>query len=113
MIDGGAGGGQLKIYEDSSNDHLVTIHLANPAFGNALVGVCTGLPVSANETSAIEAGTAGYFVIEDANQVPVLSGTVGVGAGFDLNFNTTSIPLGSAVNLDSIIITVPTTSASV
>ena len=112
---GGTTGCHLKIYGGGiDGTHLATIHLANPAFGDAALGVCTGAAVSANETSAIAGSPAAdSFTLETAAGLVCLSGTVGVGADFDLNFNTTNITLGSAVNLDSIQITVPETSANV
>jgi len=112
LIDADGNMGRLKIYDTIDTTLLAEIHLGNPSFGASTAGVATGNSVSANETSAVNTGTAAEFVIESQAGTRILSGTVGVGSDFDLNFNTVSINQGDAVNINTMTVTVPETSAT-
>lgn len=114
-IDAGAGAGTLKIYTGSqpadaddaeSGTLLVTITLSDPAYGAASNGVASlsGTPSG----TAVAAGTAGYFRVEDSTGANVFDGSVtATGGGGDLELDNTSIASGQSVTISSLSFTTP------
>lgn len=116
LIDGGAGAGTLKIYSGaqpaSANDAasgtlLVTVTLADPAYGSAASGVAAlaGTPLSATASAG---GTAGWFRVEDSAGATIFDGAVtATGGGGELELDNTSITNGQTVNINSLPYTQP------
>jgi hypothetical protein len=115
-IDLGAGAGTLKIFTgaqpadadtDPGGTLLVTVTLADPAYGAASAGsaALAGTPRSG---TAAAAGTAGCFAVEDSNGANVFQGNVTATAGGgDLELDNTSIASGQTVNINSLSFSVP------
>ncbi len=108
-IDGGAGAGQLIIYDGTrpSTGGTVTNEVATLTFGDPSMGAAASGAVSANSiTSDTNAtgGTAAWFRITDSTGAFVMDGDVGT-SGSDLNLNTTSIAAASTVSVSSLQIT--------
>lgn len=109
-LDGGPAAGTIKIYTGSqpasANDPvtgtlLATFTLADPAFGSAAAGVATlaGTPLT---TSAVAAGTAGWFRAADSTGASVFDGSVtATGGGGQIQLNTTTLSVGVDVELTS------------
>ena len=81
---------------------LVTLTLNDPAFTGPVTGVMT-LDVSPVISAlGVAAGTAGYFRMADNSGDVTLQGTVtATGGGGDLELNTTSIAIGTTVEITS------------
>lgn len=103
--DAGAGAGELLI-RDGSNNVLVTIPLADPAFGAASSGaVAATVPRGAVATAS---GTAANFITRDSNGTQILAGSVTAGGGGgDITLSSTSITSGEAVIIDALTYTAP------
>lgn len=87
---------------------LVTIPLNDPAFGGAVAGVATLDVTPVPSAAGVAAGTAGYFRLADNSGDVVLQGSVTVtGGGGDLEVNTTSIGIGTLVEITSGTLTMP------
>lgn len=116
LFDAGAGAGTIEVRTGSqpasANDAatgtiLVTFTLADPAFGNAAVGVATlqGVPITA---AAVATGTAGWFRGYDSTGATVIDGAVtATGGGGQLELNTTSINTGVDVEITAGTVTMP------
>ena len=82
LVDAGAGPGQAMLYSGSppsvnaaaTGTLLVTVDLADPAFGSATVGVCYLNGAGVGSTAA---GVAGYFRFADSNGAVVFQGVAG------------------------------------
>lgn len=118
LIDGDGGGpGYIQIRTGSppaspqvsaTGTLLATLTFSPTAFGNA-GAVVTGRADAATITgdSSIDAtGTAGWFRVYDADNAPILDGTVGT-SGADINFNSVSFVAGGACNITSLTVTMP------
>lgn len=87
---------------------LVTITLNDPAFGAAVAGVVTLDITPAPQGTGVAAGTAGYFRLHDNSGDVVLQGSVTVTAGGgDMEINTTTIAIGTLVEITSGTLTMP------
>jgi hypothetical protein len=112
-----AAGGFIKIYTgrqpgtaggavDDSNVLLVTLALANPAFGYASSGVSTANTISPG--TAVVNGEASWFRMFAADGVTaLLDGTAGVGSTFVLNLSSTTITAGVPVTITSFVLNQP------
>lgn len=108
LLDTGAAAGTIKIYTGtqpaSANDApsgtlLTTFTLGDPAFGAAVAGVATlaGTPLT---SSAVAAGTAGWFRAADSDGNSVFDGSVtATSGGGQIELNTTSLSVGVDVEL--------------
>lgn len=116
LLDAGSGAGTIKIYTGSqpasANDAptgtlLVTVNLADPAFGAASTGVATlaGTPLSG---TGVAAGTAGWARLADSAGATVLDGSVtATGGGGQVELATTTISVGVTVQITSGTVTMP------
>ena len=115
LIDAGSGAGTVKIYtgsQPSTGDTaetgtlLVTLTLADPAFGAASAGVATATdPAPVN---AVATGTAGWFRVEDSTGANVFDGDcTATGGGGSMTLSTTSLVSGSPVDITSFTVTMP------
>jgi hypothetical protein len=105
LVDAGAGAGKLKI--KASSTVLVTITLANPAFGAPSTGVATAASLPKSGVAA-NAGTADGYEITDGSDVVVASGSVTItGGGGDITLDNTSITVGQTVTLNTLTHTQP------
>jgi hypothetical protein len=84
--------------------------------GSATFGAVTGSGTNgritagaiASDTSADNTGTASYFrLLTQTGGTIIAQGNIGVGAGFDLQLNTTAITAGSTIAITSATIDVP------
>ena len=103
LIDAGTGAGTLEI-QDSSDQEVATLTFSDPAFGDAATGVATADTIT-SDTNAT-GGTAAKFEINDGDDDPVLSGSVGT-SDADLILNILTIVAGATVSIDSLTVTVP------
>jgi hypothetical protein len=116
-IDGGTPPGRLEhrvgtqptnVSDASTGALLGTNIFANPAFGNAAVGVATANAI-ASDTNADASGTAGYFRIytgAGADTAALMQGNTAT-SGADLNFDNNVIVAGGTIAISSLTITVP------
>jgi len=110
LIDGGATGGLLKIYDGTrpSTGGAATNLLAQLTFSTTSAPAAAGgvLTFSAitDDTSADATGTATWFRVTDSTGSFVLDGDVGT-SGSDLNLNTTAITIGTNVAINPFTIT--------
>jgi hypothetical protein len=80
---------------------LVTITLADPAFGSAASGAALVASTPRSGT-AVATGTAGWFRAKDSTGATVFDGAVTVtGGGGDLTLATTSVVSGADVRITS------------
>lgn len=87
---------------------LATFTVNDPAFGAAAVGIAT-LDVSpAISTTAVAAGTAGWFRVKDSTGATVVDGTAGT-SGTDMILTNAAITNGQVLNLIAGTITQPET----
>ena len=103
--------GKLRIYDGSqpadadtaitTQNLLVEITLASPAFSEGGNGVLTALGVPLSGTGIYASTAAWYRVVESDGTTKLMDGTVGVGATFDCNIDSVTIGVGTAVNLNS------------
>jgi hypothetical protein len=115
-VDAGAGPGVLRIYTGAqpadaddapTGTLLVSITLADPAFGASSAGVAqlAGTPRSG---TAVASGTAGWFRIVDSNGVTVVDGSVtATGGGGDLELDNTNIATGQQVSVSALSLSIP------
>jgi hypothetical protein len=116
LLDGGSAAGTIKIYTGAqpaaANDAatgtlLVTITLADPAFGVANTGAAAlaGTPLSA---TAGASGVAGWARFADSTGATVLDGSVtATGGGGQVELATTTISSGVTVQITSGTVTMP------
>lgn len=106
LVDADASAGKLVILDDTTT--LVTITLADPAFGAASGGQATaaGLP---KEGTAVATGTADKFELKDGADTLIASGTVtATSGGGDLEISNTSIATDDVVSLQTLSWSAPT-----
>lgn len=96
---GGSSGSSVLLAE-------LTMHATTPWTGAASGGVLTAGAIT-QDSSANATGTALWFRLKTAGGTALLDGSVGVGSGFDLNINSTSIASGGIVAVNSFTITQP------
>lgn len=108
LLDAGAAAGEIEVrvgaqpatpQDAATGALLVTFTLADPAFGNAAVGVATlqGLPIAA---VGVAAGNAGWFRAMDSDGNAVFDGSVtATGGGGQLELNTIAISNGLDVEI--------------
>lgn len=99
-LDGGAGNAILKIGTTGMAATLASITLAKPS-GIVSGGVLTfsGLPKSATASGA---GTAAAAQLTDSTGAVIVDGlTVGVGGGFNVNIDNTTIAVGQTINFNA------------
>ena len=117
LIDAGAAGGKINIYNGtqpatgdtalSGNTLLATLTFSATSAPNAASGVLTFSAIT--EDSAADAtGTATFARITDSNDVAVLDMDVGT-SGASINLNTVSIVAAGAVRMTSGTLTAPAT----
>jgi hypothetical protein len=116
LLDGGVGVGTIKIYTGTqpatANDAatgtlLVTVSLADPAFGTASSGASTlqGVPLSG---TGVAAGTAGWARLADSSDATVMDGSVtGTGGGGQIEMDTTTVSIGLTVTITAGTVTMP------
>lgn len=85
---------------------LATLPLANPAFGNAAVGVATAASISS--VTATGAGTAAKYKVYNRDDTLLWTGVVSAsGGGGDMIISTTTIAVDDSVEITSWTHTVP------
>jgi hypothetical protein len=104
-------GGQVADPDNATTGTLLAeVDLANPAYGAAAAGVAAllGTPLS---TTAVDAGTAGWFRVVDRDEATVYDGACRASAdpdnGEELVLDNTSIASGQTVNLTALSYTQP------
>jgi len=85
---------------------LATFTLNDPAWGAAAVGVATLDTSPTITTTAVAAGTAGWFRAKDSTGATVLDGTAGT-SGTDLIMTNAAVTNGQVLNLIAGTITQP------
>lgn len=109
LVDAGAGAGTLEIKTAASTvagtNEAATLTFADPAFGNAAVGVASLASAMTDDTSAT-GGTATDYTVFDSNSAAVWQGAVST-SGSDLNLSSTSIGAGDTVSISTFTLTVP------
>ncbi len=115
LADAGAAAATIRIYTGTQpadaddavgggDTLLVEITLNDPAFAAAAAG-SKALDVSPALTgTAVGAGTAGWFRLEDSDDVNILDGACGSGSG-ELDLDNTSIAIGQDVTINSLVVT--------
>lgn len=89
------------IVQTSADATLVTINLANPAFGAASSGTATALGVP-KEGTAGATGTAAKFRVRNRDNTEIFQGTVtATGGGGDMELSSTSIATNDVVRINS------------
>jgi hypothetical protein len=102
LCDAGAGAAKLKILT-SGAALLVTITLADPAFGSASVGVATAASLPKSGTAS-GTGTADNAIVTDSNDVTIWSGTL---AALGITLDNTSIATNQTVTITAFTYTQP------
>lgn len=115
--DAGAGPGTIDVRTGgkpaSPNDAatgtlLATFTLADPAYGAAVNGVATLDATPILTTTALAAGTAGWWRMKDSSGNSVGDGTAGgPGSGADLIWDNAVIALGQTLNITAGSVTQP------
>lgn len=106
-IDAGAGAGAVVIATSGFASTLVTITLADPAFGAASAGVATAASLP-KEGTAGATGTAAVFKVQDSNAAEVFQGTVtATGGGGDMELSSVSITATDVVRINTFTYTAP------
>jgi hypothetical protein len=112
------GAGKIRIYtgtqptnvEDAATGTLLgELTYAGTAFGtptDANPGALATAAAITGDTSADNAGTAGYFRILSGASTSIAQGTCGT-SGCDMNFNSAVISAGAAINCTAQTILVP------
>lgn len=108
--------GLLKIYDGSQPatpdtavgaQVLLSTHTCGspfaPASSSAHPSVLTANAIGS--ATAAATSTASWFRITTSGGTAVIDGTAGVGSGFDLNLNSTSITSGQTVSITALTIT--------
>lgn len=117
LIDGGASGGTIDIYDGTqpanantavtSQVKLATVTFQATAFGaTSTAGVATAATPLTDDTSAAATGTATWARVSDSNGVVIFDCDVST-SGATINLNSTSITTGGTVSVSSFTITVP------
>ena len=98
LLDVGAGANGTLVIKTSGDAVLVTINLAEPAFGAASGGVAaiSGTPNGV----ATGAGVSAKFDLKDEDGTVVISGTVGQGSG-DISLDNTNIAVDQTVTIST------------
>jgi hypothetical protein len=104
-VGSGTSGGKIRGYTAAFASMLFECDFANPAFGNAAVGVATANAIG-DETSAPASGTAAVGRVVDRDAATVFEFTIGT-SGADLNLNSTSISIGAVVSITAMTVTQP------
>ena len=119
-VDDGAGAGLIEIYTGAppstveaapTGTLLGTLTFSDPAFGAASDqnpdAKATANSI-ADDSTADDTGTAGYFRATDSDGVDKFQGTIGtVGSGNPLEMNSVAITAGSAIAISSMTVTMP------
>lgn len=115
LTDAGPAAGTLKIYSGTqpatgdtaaTGTLLATVTLGDPSFGTASSGTLTGADPAA--VTAVAAGTAGWFRVQDSTGANVWDGAVtATGGGGELQLATTTISVGLSVDITSLSVTMP------
>jgi hypothetical protein len=115
LLDAGAAGGTIKIYDGtqpatpdtavSTQTLLATVTMSTTAFGSASSASATlaGTTLSATASAS---GTAAWFRMSDSDGTAVMDGSVGTSSA-DLTVNTTTIVSGNTVQITSGSVTMP------
>ncbi len=120
LIDAGAAGGTIKIYNGTipadADDAIVaqtllaTLTFTDPAAGSAAAGVLTFSAIT-SDVSADASGTAKWARLEDSDGNNILDCDVTViGGGGAIELDTTNIVAGGTVALTAFTITAPASS---
>ena len=109
LVDAAGGQGWIEIYTAGFALLLVSIEMANPAFGAAAVGVATaaGMPKSGVAVAGAPS-TAAVYKVTDDTLTELWRGIVSVtGGGGDLQLDNTSIATGQTVTITAYTHTAP------
>ena len=113
LLDAGAGVGYIEIRTGTqpanpataaSGTLLVTVPLADPAFGAAASGTATAAAIA--DATAVASGTATWFRGFDSDANAVIDGSAGE-TGTDLILDDAAIIEGGTVSISSWTITMP------
>lgn len=106
LLDAGSGAGYLEIIHSDGTSVLVTVTLADPAFGNAATGVATANTIA--QATATGDGTATTFKAYDSDANEIFSGSVtATGGGGEIEVTNTSISTGDKLEITSATYTQP------
>lgn len=115
LLDAGTGPGTIQIRSGTrpatpntaaTGTLLVTVTLADPAFGGAATGVAALTDPAA--ATGVADGTATWFRALDSDANAVFDGDVGAtGSGADMELATTTISTGLSVDITGGTVTVP------
>lgn len=89
---------------EAGNTLLATVTITSWGASSSGVSTCGSIT---GDSSIDATGTAGHFVITTSGATVVADGTVGVGAGFDLNVGTVSFQAAGTFNVSSGTVTQP------
>jgi len=93
---------------DSSCVELARFSIAQPAFGAVNPSTATAtVTTPPAPQSALATGQAAWFGLYTADSVRVVTGTVGIGSGFDLSVNTVAFVTGIPVTLTALTLRMP------
>lgn len=116
LVDGGTGPGYVTI-TTSADAVLATVALNEPAFGDAVVGVCTADVDPLPTASFSDSGTAAKCKVYDGDDTFLWEGTVTDNGGTgDMKFDRpggagTDVVEGDSVSISSFTYTQPATAA--
>ena len=109
LVDAGAAGGKLVLYDGSrpatggtATTEVATLTFSSTAFAAAAAGVLTANAIT--DDASATGGTPTWFRVVDSDDNFVFDGDVGT-SGSDLNLNSTVIAAGSTVSVSSFVIT--------
>lgn len=105
LIDGGTGqpNGDL-IIRDSGQVTVANPEFGNPAFGDAVAGVCTANPIAAD--TAAPGGTPVDYQVRDRSNAVLWTGTAGT-SGTELIVSASPIPANAQVDVSVLTWTQP------
>jgi hypothetical protein len=117
LIDAGAAGGTIKIYDGtiptdantavSTQTLLATLTFSATAFGASSSGVATAASIT-SDSSADDTGTASWARIADSDANTIMDVDVtATGGGGTIELNTTSITSGGEVAITAFTVTMP------
>lgn len=107
-LDAGAAAGYVEIRTSGGTTLLVTIVLADPAFGAAANGVATLDVGTPPDGTAVADGSAAVCRFYDSDDTLRFSGTVGLtGSGAGVELETTNIETNDVVTITGGTFTVP------
>ncbi len=89
-----------------ADSQLAILAMANPAFGNAAIGVATAAAIS-DDTNA-SAGTAAKCKLQNRDNTEIVQGSVtATGGGGDIELSSVAIGAGDTISISSLTYTAP------